>query len=88
MTDLSDQLRAFGIKAMENLADYCDKTEHEKDRLVRIVTGESDEVHAYEMGRSYYDHGPDGVNCHFSNFRTTTLTAAWEKGFKEAKADA
>lgn len=82
---ISDQLRESGVKAMENLADYCDKTEAERDRLQRAVTGESDEVHAYAMGRDYQDKGANRINCDFSNFRTAKLTAAWERGFKDAK---
>lgn len=82
---IQDELRKSGIKAMGNLADYCDKTEVEKDRLVRIVTGESDVIHAYEMGLSYHDNGPDGINCHFSIFSTRETTEAWERGFSDGK---
>lgn len=84
--NISDQLRSSGIKAMENLADYCDKTAVEKARLVRRVTGESDQDHAYKMGQDYHNNGPDGINCHFTNFSKAELTAAWERGFKDAKA--
>jgi len=82
---LSDELRKSGIKAMENLADYVERTEVEKGRLVRTVSGESDVAHAYKMGRSYHDNGPDGINCHFSVFATREQTEAWERGFSDAK---
>lgn len=83
--NISDQLRSSGIQALENLADYCGKTEVEKARLVRRVTGESDQDHAYRMGQDYHNNGPDGINCHFTNFSKAELTAAWERGFKDAK---
>ncbi len=83
--NISDRLRQSGISAMETLADYCDKTPVEQERLVRKVTGESDEVHAYAMGRDYQDKGANTVNHDIANFRTAELTAAWERGFKDAK---
>jgi hypothetical protein len=39
--NISDRLRKAGIKAMDNLADYCDKTEAEKKQLRKAVTTEN-----------------------------------------------
>ncbi len=82
---IQDELRKSGIKAMEDLADYCDRTAVERSSLVRSLTGESDVIHAYEMGLSYHKNGPDEINCHFSLFTTTVTTEAWEKGFEDGK---
>lgn len=82
---LSDKLRQSGIEALGNLADFVNKTEVEKQRIVRNLAGKSEVDHAYEMGRSYHQDGPDGINCHFTVFATRKQTDAWEKGFKDAK---
>jgi len=53
--------------------------------MVRRLEGKSEVDHAYEMGRSFHDDGPDGINSHFTVFATREQTDAWEKGFKDAK---
>lgn len=77
---IQDELRRSGIKAMETLADYCDKSVVEQDRLRRIVTGESDVLHAFEMGMDYRRNGASELNCHFSIFATEEGVEAWERG--------
>jgi len=81
---LSDKLKQSGIEALENLADFVNKTEVEKQRMSRNLEGKSEVDHAYEMGKSYHDYGPDGINCHFTIFATREQADAWEKGFKDA----
>lgn len=78
-------MKQSGIEALENLADYCNKTAVEKTRMVRRLEGKSEVDHAYEMGRSYHENGPDEINCHFTIFATREQTVAWERGFKDAK---
>lgn len=82
---LSDKLKQSGIEALENLADFVHKTEVEKQKLVRNLEGKSEGDHAYEMGRSFHQDGPDGINCHFTLFSTVELKDAWERGFNDAK---
>jgi hypothetical protein len=82
---LSDKLKQSGIEALENLADFVHKTEVEKQRLVRHLEGKSEVDHAFEMGRSFHEDGPDGINCHFTLFCTVELKDAWERGFNDAK---
>ena len=82
---LSDELRRSGIKAMETLADYCDRPAVDQDRLRRIVTGESDRVHAFEMGMDYRRNGASELNCHFSIFTTEEGVEAWERGANQGK---
>ena len=77
---LSDKLRESGIESIKRLADYADKTPFEKDRLVRLLTGKSDIVNAYEMGKDYGKNGATELNCHFSIFTTVEGTEAWERG--------
>ena len=82
---LSDKLKRSGIEALENLADFVGKTTVEKQRMVRNLEGKSEVDHAFEMGRSFHEDGPDGINCHFTLFSTRELTDAWERGFNDAK---
>lgn len=84
MTKLSDKLRKSGIQSMKDLADYADKTEVEKARLVRFLEGKADADHCYEMGLDYARNGANKLNCHFGIFTTDEGRKAWEKG----KADA
>ena len=85
MMDLSEKLKQSGIEALENLADWCNKSAQEKAHLVRRITGQSEVDHAFEMGRSFHQDGPDKINCHWTVFATREQTNAWERGFKDAK---
>lgn len=82
---LSDRLKRSGIEALENLADFVGKTTVEKQKLVRHLEGKSEVDHAFEMGRSFHQDGPDGINCHHTLFSTRELTESWERGFNDAK---
>ena len=39
---------------------------------------------AYEAGRSSIIDGPDTTNSHYRHFLTPELTAAWDRGMKDA----
>lgn len=82
--NLSDKFLQSGIEALKNLADYAGKSEVEKARLVRILEGKTDLIHAFEMGRDYAKNGTTALNCDFSLFTTKGSMEAWERG----KADA
>jgi len=83
--NLSEKLRQSGVQALENLADYVGRTTVEKQKMVRNLEGKSEVDHCYEMGRSFHQDGPDGINCHWTVFSTREKTDAWERGFKDAK---
>lgn len=82
--NLSDKFLKSGIDALRNLADYADKSVVEKARLVRIVEGKTELIHAFEMGRDYGRNGASELNCDFRIFATVEGVEAWERG----KADA
>jgi len=82
---LENKLRQSGIEALENLADFVNKTEQEKRRLVRHLEGKLPTDHAYEMGQNYHENGPDEFNCHWTLFATVGEKEAWERGFNDAK---
>ncbi len=83
--DLPEKLKQSGIEALENLADFVGRTTVEKQRMVRNLEGKSELDHAFEMGRSYHQDGPDGINCHFTLFLTRELCDSWDRGFNDAK---
>ena len=83
--NLSEKLKRSGVQALEQLADYVERTTVEKQKMVRNLEGQSEVDHAYQMGRSYHQDGPDGINCHFTVFSTREKADAWERGFKDAK---
>lgn len=77
---LENKFLNSGIDALKNLAEYAGKDVVEKARLVRVLEGKSQVIHAYEMGRDYKLNGASELNCHFSIFSTVEGVEAWEKG--------
>ncbi len=77
---IKDELLKTGIEALKNLADYAGKDEVEKARLVRVLEGKTELLHAFEMGVDYRQNGASELNCHFSIFSTVEGVEAWEKG--------
>ncbi len=78
--DLKDKFLESGIEALKNLADYAGKDVVEKARLVRVLEGKSQVLHAFEMGVDYRQNGASELNCHFSIFSTVEGVEAWERG--------
>ncbi len=83
--DLSEKLKQSGIEALDNLADFVGRTEVERLKLHRRLEGKSEVDHAFEMGRSFHQDGPNGINCHYLLFTTREMTNAWERGFKDSQ---
>jgi len=78
--ELRDKFLHSGIEALKNLADYAGKDVVEKARLVRLLEGKTDVLHAFEMGVDYRHNGASKLNCHFRIFSTVEGVEVWEKG--------